>query len=108
MSGIESVAKVATTSNYVSLSTSCDIVKNADISFLYKKHTDESMYPKPTEDFLIVIIFCNAIFGLFFKSLPAAQKFWPKQSLYSGLGELRKSKIDLVDLKKGRLNFHFF
>ena len=33
----------------------------------------------------------NAIFGLFFKILPAAQKFWPKQGLYSGLGDLRKS-----------------
>ena len=62
----------------------------------------------PLKIFLIVIIFCNAIFGLFFKSLPAAQKFWPKQSLYSGLGELRKSKIDLVDLKERSTKFPFF
>ena len=33
----------------------------------------------------------NAIFALFFKILPAARKFWPKQCIYSGLGELRKS-----------------
>ena len=33
----------------------------------------------------------NAIFGtMSFKILLAAQKFWPKQGLYSGLGELRK------------------
>ena len=45
----------------------------------------------------------NTIFGLFFKILLAAQKFWSKQDLYRNLGELRK--INLVDLKKSRSFF---
>ena len=55
-------------------------------------------------DFLVEILQKvpkNAIFGLFFKILPAAQKFLPKQGLYSGLRELRKS-VWSTKIKKGR------
>ena len=39
----------------------------------------------------------NTIFGLFFffKILPAAQKLWPNQGLFTNLGELEK-KVDKI------------
>ena len=40
----------------------------------------------------------NAFLACFFKNLPAAQKFWPKQGLFTALQGSRKTNLD--DLKK--------
>ena len=49
----------------------------------------------------------NGFFDLFFKNLPAAQKIWPKQRLFTAWGEL--GKINFIDLKNnGRQSFRKF
>ena len=37
----------------------------------------------------------NGFLTCFFKKLPAAQKVWPKQGLFTALGELGKSILSI-------------